>query len=108
MSRPAPPRLTDPVVLSAELVVVCPERTPPRYPAISQRLGEAGTVVLRVELDEQGKVSAAHVSASSGITRLDAAALDAVRTWRCSPAMRHGHPVRAVAVQPFNFVLQGN
>ncbi len=107
IAAPTPPKPAGPVTLGGELSVACPERTPPRYPHHSRRMGEEGTVVLRVELNEQGSVSAAHVSTSSGFSRLDEAALLAVRTWRCNPATRHGHPVRAVAVQPFNFVLQG-
>jgi protein TonB len=78
------------------------------YPAISKRLGEEGSVVLRVELDEQGNIGMAHISSSSGLTRLDEAALAAVKAWRCTPAMRNGQPVRATALQPFKFVLQGN
>lgn len=108
VAAPARPKPAGPVTLGGELSVACPERTPPRYPHQSRRMGEEGTVVLRVELDEQGSVCATHVSASSGFTRLDEAALVAVRTWRCHPAMHHGQPVRATALQPFNFVLQGN
>ncbi len=65
-------------------------------------------VVLRVELDETGHVAVARISSSSGHARLDEAALGAVKTWRCTPATRNGQPVRAVALQPFKFVLQGN
>lgn len=105
---PAPPKPMGPVTLGGELAVACPERTPPAYPAFSRRMGEEGTVVLRVELDEQGEVCAARVSSSSGFARLDEAALAAVRTWRCNPAQRNGQPVRAFALQPFKFILQGN
>jgi protein TonB len=63
-------------------------------------------VVLRVELDEQGNVSSARVATASGFARLDEAALAAVKTWRCIPARRDGQPARAVALQPFKFVLQ--
>lgn len=97
-----------PVTLSSELSVVCPERTAPPYPVRSRRLGEAGTVVLRVELGETGQVEAARVGTSSGHVRLDDAALAVVRTWRCTPAIRNGQPVRAVALQPFTFVMQGD
>ena len=38
----------------------------------------------------------------------DDAALAVVKTWRCNPAIRNGQPVRAIALQPFNFVLQGH
>lgn len=95
-----------PVTLGGELSVACPQRTAPRYPPASRRLGEEGTVILRVELDEQGKVCTARISSSSGFARLDAAALDAVRNWQCTPAHRNGQPVRAVALQPFKFILQ--
>jgi len=70
-------------------------------------LGEEGKVVLRVELDEEGRISAARVVSSSGYGRLDETALAAIRNWRCHPAQRDGQPVRAVAMQPFNFVLEG-
>lgn len=103
-----PPRPAEPVMLGGELSVACPERTPPRYPHHSRRMGEEGSVVLRVELDEHGNVSTARVATSSGFARLDEAALAAVRGWRCVPPMHHGRPARAVAVQPFNFVLQGS
>ncbi|MEZ5615606.1 MAG: TonB family protein [Rhodocyclaceae bacterium] len=101
-----PSRPVGPVTLSSELAVSCPERGAPVYPPISRRLGEEGKVVLRVELDEQGRVSSARVSTASGFSRLDAAALAAVKAWRCTPARRDGQPVRAVALQPFRFVLQ--
>jgi protein TonB len=61
-----------------------------------------------VELNEQGNVASARVSTSSGSTHLDEAALTAVKTWRCTPAIRDGQPMRAIALQPFKFVLQGS
>ena len=102
---PAP---TGPVTLSTELSVTCPELSPPSYPSLSRRLGEEGKLVLRVELDENGHVDTASVVESSSYKRLDEAALAAVKTWRCNPSLRNGQPVRAVALQPFNFVLQGH
>lgn len=101
-----PPKPVGPVTLGSELSVVCPERTPPRYPALSRRRGEEGTVTLRVELDEEGRVSSARVATGSGFPQLDEAALSAVKTWRCAPSRRNGEPVRAVAMQPFKFVLE--
>lgn len=99
---------TGPVTLSSELSVSCPKLTAPDYPAISRRMGEEGKLVLRVELDENGHIDDAKVINSSGYERLDAAALTAVKNWQCNPSLRNGQPVRAVALQPFNFVLQGN
>jgi protein TonB len=97
-----------PVALSSELSVACPQRSAPNYPVTSRRLGETGVVVLRVELSETGQVAVARVQNSSGFDRLDEAALAAVRTWHCTPPNRNGQPVRATALQPFNFVIQGN
>lgn len=106
LSSAARPSSSGPVSLGSELGVACPHRTAPPYPSLSRRLGESGKVVLRVELDETGRVSAAQVISSSGVDRLDAAALAAVRTWRCRPSQRDGQAVRAVAVQAFNFTLE--
>jgi protein TonB len=107
--EPVPvPAPTGPVTLSTELSVTCPELSPPSYPSLSRRLGEEGKLVLRVELDKNGHVSTASVIESSSYKRLDEAALAAVKTWRCNPSLRNGQPVRAVALQPFNFVLQGH
>jgi protein TonB len=103
----APPAPPEPVRLVAELSVSCPKRTPPVYPAVSRRMGEEGRVVLWVELDEQGRVMTARVDTRSGSARLDDAALAAVKTWRCTPATRDGAPVRAIALQPFVFSLEG-
>jgi protein TonB len=108
IEAPPMPLPVGPVALAAELSVACPERSAPAYPAQSRRFGETGVVVLRVELDETGRVAVARVSSSSGHVRLDDAALGAVKTWRCTPALRNGQPVRAVALQPFKFILQGN
>jgi protein TonB len=103
---PAPIRPVDPVNLSGELALACPTRTPPAYPVMSRRMGETGKVVLRVELDAEGRVDTAQVISSSGFKRLDEAALSAVRSWRCNPPLRDGQPVRAVALQPFQFNLE--
>lgn len=106
--QPSQPQAAGPVTLtSSGLALVCPVRKPPPYPSVSRRLGETGKVVLRVELDETGRVSAAKVITSSGHPRLDEAALAAVRTWRCQAAQRDGRAVRAVALQPFDFTLEG-
>lgn len=106
-AAPAPVS-SSPVTLTSELSVSCPKLTPPTYPAISRRMGEEGKLVLRVELDERGRIDDAKVINSSGYERLDTAALTAVKDWQCNPSLRNGQPVRAVALQPFNFVLQGN
>jgi protein TonB len=96
-----------PVLLSGELSVSCSERTPPTYPKQSLRLGEQGKTVLLVELDELGRVATVTLKTTSGFPRLDEAAVNAVKSWRCTPARRNGTAVRSVALQPFNFALKG-
>lgn len=100
-------QMPQPVILSGELSVVCTDRTAPAYPKQSVRLGEQGKTVLLVELNELGHVTNAEVKSKSGFPRLDEAAINAVKTWRCSPAKRNGVAVRSVALQPFNFTLKG-
>jgi protein TonB len=96
-----------PLSLKDELSASCTERTPPVYPKQSARLGEQGKTVLLVELDEQGRVTRTEVKVTSGFARLDEAAINAVKTWHCTPAKRNGVAVRSVAAQPFNFILKG-
>ena len=95
------------VTLSSDLSVSCPQRAMPNYPAASKRLNEQGLVVLRVELDETGHITSARVETSSGYKRLDEAGLAIVKTWHCNAATREGKAVRAVALQPFDFILEG-
>lgn len=108
IEAPAMPLPAAPVALGSELSLVCPERTAPAYPPLSLRRGESGTCILHVELTDAGRVAKAAIETSSGFPRLDEAALDAVKTWRCQPPRRNGVAVRAVAKQPFKFILQGN
>lgn len=103
----APPLPPQPVMLSGELSVSCPERSPPNYPAHSMRMNEQGRVVLLVELSVDGRVSNVQVKTASGYRRLDEAAVSAVKSWRCQPAIRNGVAVVATALQPFVFVLEG-
>jgi len=102
-----PPAKPATVTLSSELSVSCPQRAMPNYPAASRRLNEHGLLVLRVELDETGHITAARVETSSGYRRLDEAGLAIVKTWHCNAATREGKAVRAVALQPFDFILEG-
>ncbi len=96
----------DPVFLSTELSVICPEFKPPTYPRPSRQLGEYGDVVLKLEVNKNGHIETTQVINSSGYKRLDEAAIEAIKTWRCNPPHQNGQPVRAIALQPFSFVLQ--
>jgi protein TonB len=77
----------------------------PVFPAISRRSGEHGIVTLRVKVDVTGSVEALEVHKSSGYSRLDEAALAAVRRWRFMPARLGERAVAGWALVPINFTL---
>ena len=90
-----------PVDLTARLI----SSKPPRYPIESRRKREQGTVELMITLTPDGTVGKIWVSKSSGFTRLDKAALDAVRDWRWAPNP-DGKPLTGWL--PFPFVLRSD
>jgi protein TonB len=68
--------------------------TIPPYPPLSRRLGEEGTVQLRIAIATDGRVERAIVESTSGSERLDDAAREWVaKHWRYHPATRDGRPV---------------
>jgi protein TonB len=81
--------------------------TPPQpgYPAQSRRMGETGKTVVRLTTDESGKVIKTSVVSSSGSSRLDQAAVDAVQRMRCKPYMDNGRAIAVTAQQPIGFEL---
>lgn len=101
----APPPPPASVTLTSELSLACPQRTLPNYPVTSRRNGEQGRVVLRVALDETGRITAVNIKKSSGFQRLDEAGVAVIKDWKCNAAMRDGVAVRAEALQPFDFIL---
>ncbi|HEX7876617.1 MAG TPA: energy transducer TonB [Sphingobium sp.] len=88
--------------LSAQMVA----GKPPRYPIESRRKREQGTVVLALTLGTDGAVESVVVAHSSGFSRLDDAARDAVRRWRWRPTIQQGQPVRVKGVVEIPFVIQ--
>jgi protein TonB len=77
----------------------------PAYPMLSRRSHESGTAVIELRVDVAGHIDSARVAASSGYPRLDAAALDAVRSSACVPYKENGKPVPASAKVPVVFNL---
>lgn len=78
----------------------------PVYPVGSRRLGEEGTVVLRVKVSPGGTPLSVEIKRTSGFTRLDDAARRAVEQWRFVPARRGDEPVEAWVSVPIVFSLQ--
>lgn len=66
------------------------------YPPQSKRLGEEGSVVLRLFIAEDGSMTDVQVVTSSGFPRLDEAAVKKAKRWRAIPATEGGKPVASV------------
>lgn len=80
----------------------------PIYPNMSKRLGEQGTVVLRVLVKADGSAGEVEVKSSSNYSRLDQAAIDAVKTWRFNPAKIDGKATDEWYQVPIPFKLQSS
>lgn len=76
---------------------------PPRYPAAALRRGDAGDVVVRVDVDASGSPGGVTLVQRSGSRDLDRAAMEAVRHWRFHPARHNGQPVAGSVDIPFEF-----
>jgi len=77
----------------------------PPYPRQSKRLGEEGTVVIRVLITPEGRAEKAEIRTSSGYARLDDTALTTVKAWRFVPGQRNGLPEAMWFNVPIRFVL---
>jgi protein TonB len=93
----APRRDEPPVALDAE--------TPVRYPLALYQQRISGTVLLRLFVDETGRVApeSTRVQESSGYPALDSAALGAAPKLTYAPALRNGTPVATLFTQPIHF-----
>jgi periplasmic protein TonB len=97
-----PPRAASaaPSQTSAPVAIDTPA---PRYPPEALRRGVSGEVLLRIEVDADGRPHAMDIVRSSGSRELDRAALVAARGWRFRPALRDGRPVAATVQVPIQF-----
>lgn len=77
----------------------------PRYPYLSRRNHEEGTVLLKVLVTPGGKAGEVLLHKSSGFQRLDDAAMKTVRRWRFVPAQQAGKAVAAWVLVPVGFAI---
>jgi protein TonB len=78
---------------------------PPQYPREELNNGVTGTVVLLVQVDENGNVVNVTVEKSSRNRNLDRSAMDAARKWRFNPKVENGKKVGGVVRVPVEFKL---
>jgi protein TonB len=101
VSRPAPP----PPLVEPRFDANYLDNPKPSYPNLSKRLGEQGTVQLRVFVNVDGSVGKLELKRSSGHPRLDQSAMSTVQNWRFVPARQGSQAVAAWVVVPINFTL---
>jgi len=77
----------------------------PVYPTFARKMGREGRVLLRLTIDEQGKLLNVEVLEDPGFGFAEAA-VKAVRNSSYVPAQRGGSPVIAKALLPVKFVLK--
>ncbi|MFZ2988659.1 energy transducer TonB, partial [Ideonella sp.] len=75
------------------------------YPASSRRLGEQGTVYVKVVVDTRGMPRQVMLHQSSGHPRLDEQALTAMRAARFQPYTDNGVAVESMAIAPLAYEL---
>ena len=79
-------------------------RSQPDYPITARQARAQGAVLVRVLVDDAGKVVEA--TPVCGPSLLKDAAASAARRWRFSPTLLNGVPVKVTGTITFNFTLQ--
>jgi protein TonB len=102
VAPPAPPAPSSPKTVSGVEYIRAPQ---PVYPSIARRMGETGTVTLRVLIGEKGLAEQVVVQKSSGSANLDEAGRQAVLRALYKPHIEDGKPVAVYALVPINFQL---
>ena len=77
----------------------------PRYPSLARRHGHEGTVVLEMEIFEDGIVGKVAIISSSRYAELDNAAQKALENASCIPASLDGIPMRSLLKKEITFRL---
>lgn len=82
-----------------------PSNPTPDYPAAALNAGLEGDVIVRLQIDANGRVSQAMVVGHEGGVdpALDQAAIQALQHWRFQPAMRDGRAINSVVQVPVEF-----
>jgi len=80
--------------------------TSPPYPSRARRMGYEGIVMLKVLVDENGRVDDLTLLESSGYAILDQAALSAVKKWLFEPGTESGMKKKMWVKIPIRFQLE--
>lgn len=77
----------------------------PEYPRLARRLGKEGKVLLRLFIDEHGRLLNVEVVEKAGFG-FDESAINAVKASTFLPARLNGYPVACKALLPVRFKLE--
>lgn len=80
----------------------------PKYPLISRRNKEEGSIIFNIEVDNKGNMTAYKMVQSSGFKRLDKEAEKSIKTAKFQPALKNGEPVHSNFDLKITFTLQGS
>jgi protein TonB len=78
----------------------------PSYPSGAREAGEEGDVVLRLNVDVEGRVTDVEVVSSTASVRLREAAISTARRWTFEPATDSGRRAATTVVRRFAFRLE--
>lgn len=100
---PAP---TAPAIRTGAVIQPGAHCAKPDYPSASRRLEEEGTVTLKFLIGVDGKVMQADIEKSSGFTRLDEAARNALSKCQFRPGTVDGKPEQSWATIAYKWRLE--
>ena len=111
LAPPAPPaQVPPPAPPAPKLLPATAVRylEPPaiEVPMASRRLGESGTVLLRVVVDTAGLPKQVTLHKSSGHARLDEQAMGAMRQARFKPQTENGLPIEWIVIAPLQYEIE--
>lgn len=95
-----------PVFTEAYLSAEYQHNPKPDYPSIARSRGWQGKVLLRVQVDAEGRAETVELEQSCGHELLDESALEALKQWRFVPAKRNDVAVASSVLVPIIFSLQ--
>lgn len=99
---PSPPAPATPRTVSSVEYIKPPQLI---YPNLSRRLGESGTVVLRVLINEKGLPEQILIHKSTGYNNLDEAGRQAAQRALFKPMIENGKAVPVYVLLPLTFQL---
>ncbi len=75
------------------------------YPEAARREGQEGRAIVKICVNQLGKIDSADVATSSGFPELDEAAIKVAKAYRFKPATSEGKPVSSCPTLPVKFEL---